>query len=155
MIKARFFSKRPKLPPAGLRAGDAGDLRCRGNLALILLLNKDPWKYLNQPVKVRAYGVDYTGLFKGADEDWVFLQCQTMWVQIPWLEISSFLPAQVPEPERVCHRLPGDPGPDQERKKNREKPGPGLKLIKGEKGSDRQGQEEGKEPEPPPEEKPD
>ena len=50
------------------------------------------WDCLNQRVEVNAMGVKYTGIFKGGDEDWVFLQCQTTWVQIPWQEISSFKP---------------------------------------------------------------
>ncbi len=51
------------------------------------------WKYLHERVVVRALGVEYPGIFKGADEDWVFLQTETTWAQIPGLEISSFQPA--------------------------------------------------------------
>ena len=50
------------------------------------------WECLNKRVEVGAMGVKYSGIFKGADEDWVFLQCETTWVQIPWQEIISFKP---------------------------------------------------------------
>lgn len=46
--------------------------------------------YKDQRVVVNALGVKYSGIYKGGDEDWVYLQCETTWVQIPWAEISSF-----------------------------------------------------------------
>jgi hypothetical protein len=46
--------------------------------------------YKNQRVVVNALGVKYTGIYKGGDEEWVYLQCETTWVQIPWSEITSF-----------------------------------------------------------------
>lgn len=48
------------------------------------------WEKIGQPVIVNALGVKYTGTFKGADEEWLFLQCETTWVQIPWAEVTSF-----------------------------------------------------------------
>jgi len=86
-------------------------------------------------VKVRAYGIEYTGVFKGADEDWVFLQCQTTWVQIPWLEITSFLPAEAKEEKRIYRKLPGEPEPEKKDKKakKRRRPEVEMKIIRGEK----------------------
>jgi len=112
---------------------------------LNLISMKDKiWKYLQQKVVVRAYGIEYTGIFKGADQDWVFLQCETTWVQIPWMEITSFRPAEAGEEARIYRAIERESELDEEgkaKKKERilERE---LKLIKGEKA-----QKENPEPE--------
>ena len=102
------------------------------------------WKYLLERVAVRAFGVEYTGIFKGADEDWLFLQTETTWVQIPWLEISSFRPAPAKEEPRIQGKTP-----------DKEKPSPrdrhletDLKLIQGEKGREPEARENSSSPKP-------
>jgi len=74
-------------------------------------------------VRVNALGVQYKGIFKGADEDWVFLQTRTTWVQIPWLEITSFEPDDTVEDE-FFEKMDYSAGPDA-------KEPPELKVIKG------------------------
>jgi len=91
------------------------------------------WKYLHQRVVVRALGIEYTGIFKGADEEWVFLQCETTWVQIPWLEITSFKPKEAGEEARIYRSIEGEPEPtEEERRKKRARDfEQELKLIRG------------------------
>lgn len=81
------------------------------------------WQYLHQPVKVNAFGIQYKGIFKGADEDWVYLQSQTTWVQIPWLEISSFEKDDAVEQE-FLEKRDFDLGPEPKEQ-------PELKVIQG------------------------
>lgn len=81
------------------------------------------WQYLNSRVRVNALGVEYKGIFKGADEDWVFLQTRTTWVQIPWLEITSFEPDDTVE-EEFFEKKDFNLEPDA-------KEPPELKVIKG------------------------
>jgi len=80
------------------------------------------WTYLHQAVVVFAHGIKYTGIFKGADEDSVFLQCETTWVQIPWMEITTFDPAPESQP---LDRMPNPP--------ELYETAPNLKVIRGEK----------------------
>lgn len=108
------------------------DLRNLKLWGLIGLMKKELWRYLNERVVVRAFGVEYTGIFKGADEEWVFLQCETTWVQIPWLEITSFKPAGSKEESRLYREIPGEPDSGIKKKKARTLETE-LKLIKGEK----------------------
>jgi hypothetical protein len=88
----------------------------------IIIMKDRVWGYLQQAVVVVAHGVKYSGIFKGADEDWVFLQCETTWVQIPWPEITSFEPAPASQP---LDRMPNPP--------ETYETAPSLKVIKGEK----------------------
>jgi hypothetical protein len=105
----------------GKKAG-AALLFARFRVSIELVKHKI-WEYVNQRVKVNALGVLYRGLFKGADEDWVFLQTRTTWVQIPWLEITSFEPDDTVEDE-YFEKKDFVPEPDVK------KP-PELKVIKG------------------------
>ena len=100
------------------------------------------WKYLHQRVVVRALGIEYTGIFKGADEDWVYLQCETTWVQIPWLEITSFKPSEMGEEARIYRPIEGEPEPNGEerRKKRARNFEQELRLIRG--GKEQSGESE-------------
>ena len=104
-----------------------------GIFGFIKAVKPELWKYLRERVAVRAFGVEYTGIFKGADEDWVFLQTETTWVQIPWLEISSFQPAPVKETSRIQDKTPGEPGPGEKQGRRDRHLETDLKLLKGEK----------------------
>ena len=113
-----------------------------------LILMKDKiWKYLQQKVVVRAYGIEYTGIFKGADQDWVFLQCETTWVQIPWMEITSFRPAEAGEEARIYRTIEEEPelGEEEKEKKRARILERELKLIKGGKAQDQDQEKEPKE----------
>jgi|GEM_PF-1483864 hypothetical protein len=100
-------------------------------LALIYVMKKEVWKYLNERVKVRAFGIEYTGIFKGADEDWVYLQCETTWVQIPWLEITSFVEALANDEPRLYQKIEIEPDTRKKRRRAHRKPEPELKVIEG------------------------
>jgi hypothetical protein len=81
------------------------------------------WDYLNQRVKLTAMGILYKGVFKGADEDNVFLQTRTTWVQIPWLEITGFEKDDSVEEENIEQKeFEFEP---------KTKDAPELKVIKG------------------------
>ncbi len=105
------------------------------------------WRYLHQRVVVRAYGIEYTGIFKGADEEWVYLQCETTWVQIPWMEITSFKPAGAGEEARIYRSIEGEPEPSEEEKSKKRKREleRELRLIRG--GKDWQEPEDNKDSE--------
>lgn len=83
------------------------------------------WGYLRHRVAVKAMGIQYTGIFKGADEEFVFLQCETTWVQIPWLEITSFQLLEELKPQALQKEVQAEP----------DEQGSRLKVIKGGKQS--------------------
>lgn len=87
------------------------------------------WGYLRHRVAVKAMGIQYTGIFKGADEEFVFLQCETTWVQIPWLEITSFQLIEELKPEALQKEVQSGPAEQESR----------LKVIKGGKESEKPG----------------
>lgn len=86
---------------------------------MIKIVKDKVWKYLHQAVVVRAFGIEYTGIFKGADEEWMFLQCETTWVQIPWLAVSSFKPAEAKEEARIYRAIEGESEPTAQAKRNK------------------------------------
>ncbi len=58
----------------------------------------------------------------GADEDTLYLKCQTTWVTLPLENVSSLKPRERPESERAFKKVDGEPveWSEDERDKKRE-----------------------------------
>lgn len=78
-------------------------------------------KYFGQWVEVRAHGVTYTGELVGADEDTLYLKCQTSWVTIPMDRVSSLKPKDKSEGHRIFKKVNGEPESPTEEEKSRKR----------------------------------
>jgi hypothetical protein len=65
-------------------------------------------RYFGYRVDVRAFGITYSGVLVGADEDTLYLKCQTTWITLPLEQVSSLKARDMPEAERVFKKVDGE-----------------------------------------------
>ena len=62
------------------------------------------FKLFGLRVELKAYGIEYRGKFMGADEDFVYLKCETTWITLPLMDVSSIKIEGAAEASRL-HRI--------------------------------------------------
>ena len=77
--------------------------------------------FFRSRVEIRANNIVYRGLMVGADEDYIYLKGETMYITLPMLAVTAVRREGETEAEWVVKKVQGEPGasPDQREAKRR------------------------------------